>query len=122
MFKIKSDITKNRLYVMVSGSPDEAELREIFHRIRYCVKGLKPGFNLVHDLTEYIPVSIKCAEIIKEIQTFLDSCGMKNVVRITNNQFSFMQLERTRQQCSLKYHVFRAYDEKEAFAILRGIS
>ncbi|MCX6169794.1 MAG: hypothetical protein NTX65_10665 [Ignavibacteriales bacterium] len=82
MVKVKKDIEKNRLYVFISGmlSFDEAEKAK--ELITKEVELLKPGFDLINDISKFIHGADEAGSILKEIMILLIQKKVNRVVRI----------------------------------------
>jgi hypothetical protein len=69
--KVRADIRRNRLYITLSGAISKKEVENIYTDIRFCVADLKPGFQVITDLTQArighlvgIPAFIKIMEYL----------------------------------------------------------
>ena len=49
--KVKTDIKKNRIYITLPSTIVKKDLEKIYSDIRFGVADLKPGFDVITDLT-----------------------------------------------------------------------
>lgn len=55
MHKVRADTEKNRLYIHLIGAVDTKSAEEITDSILAETSKMKPGFNVITDLTQYKP-------------------------------------------------------------------
>ena len=83
-YKIWSDPSKNRLYIVLKGSiPDDMATAAADKTIREAKK-LQPGFIVINDISEVEPAGPNGAKEIKRAQAFLGYRGVKRVIRIVH--------------------------------------
>lgn len=82
--KVHADIKKNRLYFTIVGSVGKADLDRLYTEVRFCVADLKPGFDVITDLTACGLGHLSSLPTFRKITHYLASKGVRNVVRIMN--------------------------------------
>lgn len=82
--KVKADIKKNRLYFTIAGSVEKADLDRLYTEVRFCVADLKPGFDVITDLTACGLGHLSSLPTFRKITHYLASKGVRDVVRIMN--------------------------------------
>ncbi|MBN1161817.1 MAG: hypothetical protein JXA17_07720 [Dehalococcoidales bacterium] len=96
MFTVEADILKNRLYCKMVGYFDYNEMKECTDKTITEVKKLKPGFDVITDLSEFKPVGQDTVEEVARGQAYLKKAGVRHAIRIegkskiTSMQFSRM--------------------------------
>ena len=94
MFIVRADAAKNRLYVKLAGFFDYDELKASTDKSIEEVKKLKPGFDVINDISEFKPANQDILKEIERVQIHLKKIGVRHVVRVqgnsklTNLQFS----------------------------------
>ena len=94
MFTIEADIEKNRLYVKLVGFFDYDEMKDSTDKTIVEAKKLKPGFDVINDVSEFKPAAQDLLKEIERAQSFLKKAGVRHGVRVegkaklTNIQFN----------------------------------
>jgi len=94
MFTIRADVAKNRLYVKLVGFFDYNEMKASTDKTIEEVKKLKPGFDVINDVSEFKPANQDTLKEIERAQAFLKKAGVRHAIRVegkaklTNIQFS----------------------------------
>ncbi len=94
MFTVIADIQKNRLYVKLVGFFDYNEMKASTDKTIEEVKKLKPGFDVINDVSEFRPAGQDMLKEIERAQSFLKKSGVRHGVRVegksrlANMQFS----------------------------------
>ena len=83
--KVKADIKKNRLYITLPSIANATELQKIYTDIRFCVADLKPGFDVITDLSQCTIGHLKGIPTLRKIMDFLVVNQMGRVVRIVGD-------------------------------------
>jgi hypothetical protein len=81
----KVDIKNNRLYLKFSGGVSRKQLDKLYTDVRFAVADLLPGFAVINDLTECTLCHISGIATYRKISKYLISSGVRDVVRIINN-------------------------------------
>jgi len=84
MHKIRTDLTKNRLYVTLYGFSSMDQVNDTIREMKEAVQQLKPSFDVVTDISNYKPALPEIAQAIQWMQVFLKQSGMRRAVRIVS--------------------------------------
>ncbi len=91
--KVKADIKKNRLYITLTSVVNKTELEKIYIDTRFSVADLKPGFDVVTDLSRCSIGHLNGISTLRTIMDFLVVNQMGRVVRIVGDMsIAFKQL------------------------------
>jgi len=82
--KVDADIRKNRLYFIIAGLVRKDALERLYTETRFCVADLKPGFDVITDLTACDLGHLDGLPTFRKIMYYLVSHGVREVVRIMN--------------------------------------
>jgi hypothetical protein len=83
-FDIRTDLPKNRLYVILKGFfPDEAA-RQASDKTIAEVKKLRPGFAVITDISEFKPATALALACIQQGQQAIAKQGVKRIIRIVD--------------------------------------
>lgn len=94
MFTVKSDVEKNRLYITLVGFFHQDEMKACTDTTIAEIKKLKPGFDVVTDVSQFKPVGQEALDEVARGQAFFKSAGIRHGIRIegdavlSSNQFS----------------------------------
>ncbi len=80
--KVKADISKNRLYFTISGQAVKKEMDKLYTDVRFCVADLRPGFDVISDLSECNIGHLSGVPTFRKIMNFLITKEVGDVVRI----------------------------------------
>lgn len=83
--KVRTDIKKNRLYITLPTSINTKELERIYSEVRFGVADLKPGFDVVTDLTYCSIGHLSAIPTLRKITAYLVANKVGRVVRIVGN-------------------------------------
>jgi hypothetical protein len=96
MYKIRTDTLKNRLYVTLVGFFSLEEMRKCGDETIAATDKLRPGYDVVTDITQFKPGTPEVAEDIKRVQAHFHTSGARQGVRVVGgNAISGMQFRRT---------------------------
>lgn len=91
--KATANIKKNRLYVTIAGNVDAKALEKLYTDIRFGVADLKPGFEVISDISQCNLIYISGFPVYKKIIDYLISQQLGEIVRIIrNDNISFRQM------------------------------
>ena len=91
--KASANIKKNRLYVTIAGNADAKALERLYTDIRFCVADLKPGFEVISDISQCNLIYISGFPVYKKIIDYLIGQQLGEIVRvIRNDNISFRQM------------------------------
>jgi len=83
--KVRTDLKKNRLYITLPTSINAKELEKIYSDVRFGVADLKPGFDVVTDLTHCSIGHLSAIPTLRKITAYLVANKVGRVVRIVGN-------------------------------------
>ncbi|MEE4243445.1 MAG: hypothetical protein V2I36_18440 [Desulfopila sp.] len=89
--KVTADLKKNRLVILLVGTIRKADLESIYTDIRFCVRDLQPGFDVITDMRESKIGYLSGAMTFLKIQEFLQSSKVGRIVRVTGPSRIFLQ-------------------------------
>jgi hypothetical protein len=81
MFTIESDATRNRLVIRYEGFVSAAEMRAGVPKIEAALAALRPGFQLLTDLSGLSEIEVEAAGTIKQVMDLCRQHGIARVVR-----------------------------------------
>ena len=82
MYTVNADVAKNRLYVTLVGYFHFQEMKECTDKTIEELKKLKPGFDVVTDLSEFKPVGQDTLDQVTRGQTSLKKAGVRHAIRV----------------------------------------
>jgi len=82
MYKIKTDIVRNRLYITITGVLSLDEANRARHTIEVEVGSLKPNFDLINDISKFIHGDEEAGKVLQIIMVFLIQKKVNNVIRV----------------------------------------
>ncbi|MBM9537812.1 PilZ domain-containing protein [Desulfobulbus alkaliphilus] len=94
MSKVKAvaDISRNRLYLTMSGHVDAKTLNALYTDIRFCVADLQPGFIVIDDSSECNLIYLSGLPVYKKIMDYLAANKVGEVVRVVQDTISHKQI------------------------------
>jgi len=93
LFTVRADTAKNRLYVKLVGFFDYKEMKAATNATIEGAKKLKPGYDIVNDISDFKPVGPDTLKEIERGQVFFKKSGVRHTLRVegkaklTNLQF-----------------------------------
>ena len=112
--KAKADIQNNCLHVVISGNANKKQLDRLYTEIRFCVADLKPGFEVISDISECSLIYIDSLTIYKKIMDYLVSQKIGGIVRITHDQNISTKQMRAFTEAISCYNAIEAHSASEA--------
>ncbi len=95
MFTVKADIQKNRLYVKLVGYFDYNEMKAATDKVIEGAKKLKPGYDVINDITEFKPVGQDTLKEVERGQAYFKKSGVRHGVRVEGkNKLTQLQFNR----------------------------
>lgn len=82
---VKADIGKNRLIFTIAGWLTKKDLDNLYTDVRFCVADLKPGFQVITDLSACTLGSLAGIATFRKIMNYLLEKEAGQVVRITRH-------------------------------------
>lgn len=91
--RVVADIKKNRLYFTVTGKVTKRGLEKLYTDVRFCIADLKPGFDVISDLSGCTLAALNGIPTFRKIMNYLITNGVGEMVRVIHkNQFIFRQM------------------------------
>jgi hypothetical protein len=90
MYYIEADTVKNRLYVKL-GPKHDGDETSLMRELSRELQKLTPGFTVLSDLSDFIPVSQDDAQLIAKAQESMMKRGMGMSARVVNSAIVRMQ-------------------------------
>lgn len=95
MFTVKADIQKNRLYVKLVGYFDYKAMKECTDKVIEGVRKLKPGYDVINDISEFKPVGQDTLKEVERGQAYFKKSGIRHGVRVEGkNKLTHLQFNR----------------------------
>nr|WP_319776142.1 hypothetical protein [uncultured Sphaerochaeta sp.] len=89
MHRIQTNNQKNWLYFRLSGNVDYRESKNVLDSIIKSLEDLKPGFDIISDISAYTPLSITADTNISSLLRTLKEHGVRKTIRIDSNPSSY---------------------------------
>ncbi len=113
-FWTRADIAKNRLYVVLQGFFVEAEAREAADVTIAEAKKLRPGFDIINDISTVKATSEQGVLELLRCQVFLKERGMGRVIRVVPElSVGSLQIARTSKQAGYEADTATSIEEAE---------
>lgn len=95
MTKLKIDASKNRLYVTMAGFFSVEDMKKWSDETIAMAKKLKPGFDVLIDISQFKPTSPEGTKEIERVQVFFKSSGVRLGAQVVGeNVLSGLQFKR----------------------------
>lgn len=118
MWEIKNDIAKNRIYMKLDGYFTIDDVKEASSILLQKTSELKPGIDVVNDISKFKAVNDEAqAEIIKA-QRDLMAKGVKRVIRVVGSIVGKMQFNRLTEEAEAGYEVVEVNSFEDADSYL----
>lgn len=114
MYYIKADSGKNRLYITLGPKSDGDEL-SVMENLAKELSKLTPGFTVLSDFSEFLPVKQDDARLITKAQELLIRKGMGMSARVVNSAVVKMQVERRARETDFPSRTVETVEEAEIF-------
>ncbi len=89
MHRVDANYKKNRLYFHLSGNIDKRESKSVLDSMIRSLEYLKPGFDIISDITDYTPLSRSADITISSLFKTIKEHGVRKTIKISNsNDFS----------------------------------
>jgi len=93
--EVAADAASNRLYIRLSGFFREADVQPAIARLEEELKWVTPGFDVVVDISKFVPGSPSAAEALRRGGEMVKDRGRRRAVRITGGLVTgLMQFKR----------------------------
>jgi hypothetical protein len=96
MYSIKADVAKNRLYVTIQGFLEDKEMKACTDMTISESKKLKPGFDVITDISQFKPAGPETTKEIERGQAYFKASKIGRGIRVVGqSSLSSMQFKRT---------------------------
>jgi hypothetical protein len=82
VFTVKADVEKNRLYITLVGFFHQDEMKACTDKTIEEAKNLKPGFDVITDVSQFKPVGQEALDEVARGQAFFKSAGIRHGIRV----------------------------------------
>lgn len=112
MYKINYDISKNRIYVTVTGSLGVSEIDNYNKDFRNAVDKCKPGFTVCVDNTNASLNTPEVSEKLVVSRSYSIKKGLRNAAMVVNSAIFKMQMKRLFEELG---NVYPSIEEADKF-------
>lgn len=84
--RVAADLKKNRLYITIAGRLNKKDLDGLYTDIRFGVADLKPGFDVITDLSECTLAALSGFTTFNKITNHLLASDVGKVIRIIDER------------------------------------
>ena len=117
-YSIYANVSKNRLYLILHGFFTDDEVRKANERAIAEIKKLRPGFDIINDISDFKPATPVGAEDIKRSQIFANERGAKRIFRVVGKDMvasaiATMQFSRTSHTAGYEADIVATVEEAE---------
>jgi len=114
MYSIKSDLTKNILYITLEGFLSDEIVKTAADLTINEINKLKPGFSIINDISSFKPATAKGAEEIKRAQVYASAKGVSRIIRVVKqSHLGAMQFSRTAKDAGYDNEIASSVEEAE---------
>ena len=118
MHDVKTDKTKNRIYITIGKLEDEAEMQAISQTVKTQCQTLEKGFTCITDLRKYEVQDDLFEDYVKQTQAALIAAGMSRVVRVRRETGLLGHFQFDNVSADVGYHAENVTSMEEAENIL----
>lgn len=119
MYQSRTDIERNRIYVTLKGRITAEESGQAARQIITDISTLKPGFDVVTDISEFEPVTKKETETLLKVHKVLAEKGVNRIARVVGTELKAtvgkIQFERTSRQSKIVAENFDSLEDAERY-------
>lgn len=95
MYSVRADRDNNRLIIVLAGFVNTSDAEKVVDGIVVESSKLKPGFDVITDLTKYSLGNLKATKSLHHAMEFLKTRGVRHVVRVVGrSKMALMQFAR----------------------------
>lgn len=113
MIEVKSNLDKQRLYIIADQALNPDDVNNIIDRMKIEVKNLPPGFVVAVDFRGMWVKDPYLNERIKTLQEALLACGARKIGTLLDNPAVRMRLSQEGQRTRSNVITQRFYTERE---------
>lgn len=117
MSKVIVNTAQNRLNITMTGSISKEEMENLYADVLTCVPQLKPGFNVLNDISNCKIIHLDSAPTFQRIMEFLINKNIGKIVRVVKTKTTFNQLSRITENMKGGYMpiYLSTFEESEQF-------
>lgn len=117
MHIIRNDIKNNRLYITLSGVISIEEAEEIKEKIIKETDSLKPGFDVINNISKLIQGDDRAGIILQNIVKYFSQKGVNRIIRVVGtSKTGLMQFAKfTQQMEGVNIHYFPTIEDANEF-------
>lgn len=113
-YQVEIDRAENRLYMKLDGMLEQEMADDVVEEITDRLDELRPGFQVINDISEFKPVSQDATDAIERGKQAIADRGVNAVVRIVGDSvIGKMQFDRVGDEIE-GYHVATAESREQA--------
>ena len=113
MFQVTASPEKNRLYVTLEGHLEPPERAAAGKAFMAAISQLRPGFDIVNDLTGLHPTDTEGLKDLRRLQAAAKIKGVRRVIRIAKIPLSRLQVERISEEVGLESETAASLQEAD---------
>jgi hypothetical protein len=119
MYNVRADQSKNRLYITLVGFFTIEETKKCSQDIIEAIKKLKPGYDIINDISQFKPSTPDVAKEIERVQAHFTATGVRRGLRVVGaSALTGMQFNRTAKSAGYDASSNNVATLEEAEAIL----
>lgn len=119
MYQSRTDIEKNRLYVTLKGRIASEESRQAANQVMTDLKRLKPGFDVITDISEFEPATQKEVDMLIEVHRVLIEKGVQRIARVIGSELKAtvgkIQFERASKLTKVVAQNFNSVEDADRY-------
>jgi hypothetical protein len=116
-YTIYAQVEKNRLYIQLVGKITFENIQRAADLTIEETRKLRPGFDVITDITRFVPLSKQDAQEINRAQLFIKNSGVGRIIRVVDmkaNLVANLQFERTGKEAGYTVNPDIAGSKEEA--------
>ncbi len=82
MYKVKKDVGKNRLYIVLSGIFPISDAKNAKELILKEIEDLQPNFDVINDISQFIRGQEEAGKVLQDIMLLLIDKKVNRIVRV----------------------------------------
>lgn len=84
-FELRTDPHRNRLYIRLSGFFRGSDSDAMFTELQEILAELQPGFDVVTDISKFLPASPEVARSLRRGAELIKNSGRRRAVRVAGS-------------------------------------
>ena len=117
MHFVRKDIHKNRLYLSISGVISLSEANQIKDKVIEETSALKPGFDVINNLSKFIKGDERAATMLQAVEKFFVEKKVNCIARVVGTSKTGLMLfaKYSQPKENVKIQYFPTLQEDETF-------